>query len=64
LGLKTGELIAYVSPGPVSAGYPIDQLDRLLEGLPHLTAVEAEHFLKDIHCGVATQPVETDAWAS
>ena len=63
--MRGNELVAYVSPPPVvAAGYPIDQLDRLLAGLPRLSAEEAQHFLDDIHHGVAIQSVEADAWAS
>ena len=62
--MRGNELIAYVSPAPMAAGYPIGQLDRLLAGLPRLSSEESLHFLDDIHHGVAIQPVETDAWAS
>ncbi len=62
--MRGNELIAFVSPGPVAAGYPIDQLDRLLAGLPRLSAEESQQFLDDIHHGVAVQPLESDAWAS
>ena len=62
--MRGNELVAYVSPSPVAAGYPIDQLDRLLAGLPRLSAEEARHFLDDIHHGVAIQSAGADAWAS
>ncbi len=62
--MRGKELIAYVSPAPLSAGYPISQLDRLLATLPRLSAEDAQRFLDDIHHGVATQPMERDAWGS
>jgi antitoxin (DNA-binding transcriptional repressor) of toxin-antitoxin stability system len=61
---RGNELIAYVSPTPMAAGYPITQLNRLLAGLPRLSAEESQQFLDDIHHGVAEQPMENDAWAS
>jgi hypothetical protein len=62
--MRGNELIAYVSPGPVAAGYPISQLDRLLAGLPRLSVEDTQQFINDIHHGVADQPMERDAWAS
>jgi len=62
--MRGNELIAYVSPAPLAAGYPIAQLDRLLAGLPRLSAGESQQFLDDIHQGVIDQPVERDAWPS
>lgn len=62
--MRGKDLIAYVSPAPLSVGYPISQLDRLLATLPRLSAGDAQNFLGDIHHGVATQPMEHDAWAS
>ena len=62
--MRGNELIAYVSPTPMTAGYPIGLLDRLLAGLPRLSAEESQQFLDDIHHGVAVQPMEGDAWAS
>jgi len=62
--MRGNELIAYVSPGPVAAGYPISQLDLLLAGLPRLSAEHTQQFLDDIHHGVTDQPMERDTWAS
>lgn len=62
--MRGKELIAYVSPVSVAAGYPIVQLDRLLAALPRLSVEESQQFLDDIHHGVADQPMESDAWAS
>lgn len=62
--MRGNELIAYVTPAPTTSGYPIDQLDRLLAGLPRLSAEESQQFLDDIHHGVSEQPAENDAWAS
>ena len=62
--MRGKELIAYVSPAPLPAGYPINQLDRLLSSLPSLSTGDAQNFLNDIHHGVATQPMEGDAWGS
>jgi hypothetical protein len=62
--MRGNELIAYVTPTPMAAGFPIAQLDRLLTGLPRLSAEESQCFLDDIHHGVAAQPMESDAWAS
>lgn len=62
--MRGNELIAYVSPAPMTAGYPIAQLDRLLTGLPRLSAEESQQFLEDIHHGVADQLLENDAWVS
>jgi hypothetical protein len=62
--MRGKELIAYVSPVPMAAGYSIGQLDHLLAGLPRLSAEESQQFLDDIHHGVAVQPVECDAWVS
>lgn len=59
---RGNDTVAYVSPPSVAAGYPIDQLDRLLAGLPHLSNEEADQFLADIHNGVASQSAEPDAW--
>lgn len=62
--MRGKEPIAYLSPVPVNAGYPVGQLDRLLAGLPKLSAEESQQFLNDIHNGVAGELLEGDAWAS
>ena len=62
--MRGKELIAYVSPAPLSVGYPISQLDRLLASLPRLSDEDTQHFLDDIHQGVASQSMEHDAWVS
>lgn len=59
---RGNDLVAYVSPPPGAAGYPIDQLDYLLAGLPHLSDEEVGQFLADIHDGVASQSAGSDAW--
>ena len=61
---RGNELIAYVSPTPMAAGFPINQLDRLLAGLPRLSTEESQQFLDDLHHGVVDQPMENDVWAS
>lgn len=62
--MRGKDTVAYVSPVPAGAGYPLAQLDRLFESLPSLPDDDALSFLDDMHRGVATQPVEHDAWAS
>ena len=62
--MRGNEVIAYVSPGPEAAGYPISKLDRLLAGLPRLSVEDTQQFLNDIHHGVTDQPMERDACAS
>ena len=59
---RGSDLVAYVCPSPAMAGYPIDQLDRLLASLPQLSTDEVERFLADIQEGVASQSAEPDAW--
>lgn len=62
--IRGNDLVASVCPPATSKGYPIDQLDLLVAGLPRLSANESRQFLDDIHAGVASQPAETSAWAS
>ncbi len=65
LEVKRGnEVIALVSPPANMAGYPIDQLDRLLAATHPLSDEEARDFLKDIHEATAALTSETDAWDS
>jgi prevent-host-death family protein len=63
---RGAEVIARVSPPEksASAGYPIDQLDRLLASAPRLSDQEADDFLNDIHAGVGVLHTESDAWDS
>lgn len=50
LEVKRGnEVVAIVTPPPGTAGFPIDQLDALLQSAPVLSAEEADGFLRDIH---------------
>lgn len=62
--MRGKETVAYVSPAPIGAGYPLAHLDRLFETLPPLSDDDAQSFLDDMHRGVATQPAERDVWAS
>jgi len=62
--MRGNELIAYVSPASLVAGYPVSQLDRLFADLPHLSIEESRNFLDDIHQGDNLLQAESDAWAS
>lgn len=61
--MRGKDTVAYVSPAPVGAGYPVSQMDRLFETLPSLPDDDARSFLDDMQLGVTTQPVEHDVWA-
>ena len=58
------EVVACVSPPPTSRGFPIDQLDGLLDSLPRFSPEEADAFLDDIHAGVEQLTTERSAWDS
>lgn len=65
LEVKRGnEIIACVTPPASIAGYPIEQLDRLLASVTRMSDAEADDFLRDIHEGVGALTTEADAWGS
>lgn len=58
------DVVAKLVPAEAMHGFPIDRLDALLAGLPHLTTKESERFLKDMHAGLAALAEGDDPWDS
>ena len=65
LDIKRGnETVARIQPAGPTVGYPIDQLDALVAGLPSLAEDDVDAFLQDIHEGTASLTAGTSEWDS